>query len=243
MDFEPRDERQEEREAPEQPSTRREQSLIPGIWDDSGPESAEPTGGVMEDGHVARQGAPAVSAIVAVCVVVFLASFGMQLIPDQFLLFSPGRGLVFPGIITHIFAHASVMHLLGNMIVLYFLGAEVERTYGTGRFLVLYFAAGLFAALAEGAVHPDGLLLGASGAIAGIMAVFVRHYPRAMLYLYAVLPIPAWLFMLLWVAYNLWGAAAGGQFNIAFSAHLGGFFAGLLLSFLQVKPVSARVKS
>jgi membrane associated rhomboid family serine protease len=201
-------------------------------------------GRVGEAGVTARAGggatssaaAPVVLTIVVLCAAVFICSAGLPLIPRQYLVFSPGQGLVFPGIITHMFAHASPMHLLGNMVVLYFLGSVIERNYGASKFLTLYFCAGLFAALAEGAVHPDGLLLGASGAIAGVMAAFVRHYPRAVLYLYGLLPIPAWLFMLLWLGFNLWGAAAGGQFNIAFSAHIAGFCAGFALSLLLVRP-------
>lgn len=237
MGFQPEEPVHDKLDPPEDP---REPADLP-RQDDMLQGGADLDAGGVAPGQPAA-GAPAALAIVAICVAVFFFSFGLQVIPQQYLLFSPGQGLVFPGIISHMFAHASLMHLMGNMLVLYFLGTVVERSYGTPRFLVLYFVSGLFAALAEGAVHPDGLLLGASGAIAGVMAAFVRHYPRAMLYLYAVLPIPAWLFMLLWLGYNLWGAAAGGLFNTAFTAHIGGFGAGLLVSLLLVRPASARAE-
>jgi membrane associated rhomboid family serine protease len=182
--------------------------------------------------------APVSYAVLAVCVALFVLANALRLIPAQALVFSPGNGLVFPGLITHMFAHGSAMHLLGNMAVLFFLGTLVERRYGSGKYAALYFVSGLFAALAEGAVAPGGYLLGASGALAGVMAAFVRHYPRAMLFIYGVLPMPAWLFIVLWLGYNMWGASTGaaGGLQIAFAAHLAGFCAGMVLSLLLVPP-------
>jgi membrane associated rhomboid family serine protease len=174
--------------------------------------------------------------ILGACIAVFIVSNILQLVPLQQLVFSPGNGLVFPGILTHIFAHANFMHLMGNMFVLFFLGTVVERSYGSWRYLVLYFVSGIFAALAEGAVIPAGYMLGASGALAGVMAAFVRHYPKTMLYIWGVAPVPAWLFILFWLGYNIWGAGAGSSLNVAFMAHLGGFFAGMIVSFLLVPP-------
>jgi membrane associated rhomboid family serine protease len=179
--------------------------------------------------------------IVGICCVVYFFSDVVQLIPMQWLVFSPGNGLIFPGILSHMFAHANFMHLLGNMFILFFLGTVVERSYGSGRYLALYFVSGLFAALAEGAMTPDGLLLGASGALAGVMAAFVLHYPKALLYIWGIAPVPAWLFILGWLGFNIWGAGAsnlagGNGMNIAFSAHLGGFFSGLVMSYLLVPP-------
>jgi membrane associated rhomboid family serine protease len=188
-----------------------------------------------------RRGAPAVMAILITCTAVFvlsvgLSSIGLYILPERYLVFSPGNGLIFPGIITHMFAHANTMHILGNMFVLFFLGRIVEQSYGTPRFLALYFACGIIAALAEAAVAPTGLLLGASGAISGVMAAFVRHYPRTMLYVYGILPVPAWLFIAFWLGLNLWGAGGGMGQSIAFCAHLGGFVAGIVLSLLLVPP-------
>lgn len=183
-----------------------------------------------------RRDTPASMAILVACIAVFMLSVGLRAIPEQYLVFSPGNGLIFPGIISHMFAHANTMHLLGNMVVLYFLGRVVEQRYGTSRFLVLYFVSGVCAALAEAAVAPTALLLGASGALAGVMAAFVRHYPRTMLYLYGILPLPAWLFIVLWLGYNLWGAGGGTHLSIAFCAHLGGFFVGMVTSLLLVPP-------
>ena len=175
-------------------------------------------------------------AILGICLTVFLV-FNI-LHPEQLVLltFSPGNGLLFPGFITHMFAHADYMHLLINMFVLYFLGSWIDRFYGSTRYLALFFAAGIFAALAQAFVSPSGYLLGASGALAGVMAAFVRHFPRERLWIWGILPVPAWLAVLLWLVYNIIGAGNAGEAGIAFTAHLGGFAAGWVVSFMLVPP-------
>jgi membrane associated rhomboid family serine protease len=178
--------------------------------------------------------------IIALCIGVYLSvnlSMGDEALMR--LVFSPGNGLVWPGILTHMFAHASLMHLLGNMLGVFFLGIAIEQRYGSLRYLVLYFLAGLVAAVSQAWTEPQGLLLGASGALAGVMAAFLRHYPHTRLYIYGVLPLPTWVFMPLWLMFNIWGASAGQKLSIAFVAHLAGFFAGLLLTFL-IEPARRR---
>jgi membrane associated rhomboid family serine protease len=172
--------------------------------------------------------------ILVLCVVTFvLERFALG--GPELLTFSPANGLVFPGLITHMFAHADVWHLAFNMIVLYFFGTVIERVYGTPRYALLYFASGLIAALAQAAVQPMGLLLGASGALAGVLAAFVRHFPRVKIYIYGVLPLPAWLAIALWICFNLYMAGTGRS-GIAFVAHLVGFAVGAALSFILIRP-------
>ena len=192
-----------------------------------------------EPKRVARM--PVVSlAILGICILVFI---GVNLLltiigkPQYLYLltFSPANGLVFPGIISHMFAHADVWHLVFNMIMLYFLGIMVEMRYGGWRYALLFLVSGVFAALAQSAFNPGGLLLGASGALAGVLAAFVRHYPHVKLYIWGILPIPAWLAAVLWMAYNIIGAQQGGA-GIAFVAHLAGFIAGAVISVLMFTP-------
>jgi len=159
------------------------------------------------------------------------------------ITFSPANGLLFPGIITHMFAHVSIAHLLMNMIVLFFLGTIVETRYRTLKYAVLYFGSGLVAAVAQAVVAPEGYLLGASGALAGVMGAFVRHYPKVRLYLYGILPIPAWMLLTGWMAYNIIGASRGGGADVAFIAHIAGFAAGLALSLLIEPPRRRRFRS
>ncbi|HES58734.1 MAG TPA: rhomboid family intramembrane serine protease [Firmicutes bacterium] len=183
--------------------------------------------------------APLSLLIIASCLLVFIKynvaaqDQGRALLS---LTFSPANGLLFPGIVTHMFAHGDMGHLLVNMIVLFFLGVIVEIRYGTPRYALLYFASGLLAALAQALFAPAGFLLGASGALAGVMGAFVRHYPKERLYLYGILPMPAWLLLTGWMLFNIYGASYGGAANIAFIAHIAGFVAGISLSLLIEPP-------
>ena len=176
---------------------------------------------------------PVSMAVLVVCVAVYVV-FNLVLNGAQvFLTFSPANGLLFPGILTSIFAHADFLHLLFNMVILYVLGTIVEIRYGPARYALLFFVSALFASLAQAAVEPAGYQLGASGALAGVMAAFVRHNPRVMLYIWGIVPIPAWLAAALWLLYNVVGAGLG-EASVAFVAHLAGFAAGGALSFLLI---------
>lgn len=183
-------------------------------------------------------------AVVGVCVVVFIV-FNVLLGHNReylySLTFSPGNGLVVPGILTSMFAHADILHLLFNMLVLYFLGTLVELRYGARRYAVLFLGSGMFASLAQAAILPGVMQLGASGALAGVMAAFVRHYPHLRLYIWGILPIPAWLAMALWMGYNIYFSigARGDDQGIAFMAHIAGFAAGIVISLL-LEPPAAR---
>ena len=178
---------------------------------------------------------PVSMSVLVICVAVYVV-FNLVLGGAQiYLTFSPANGLVFPGILTSIFTHADFLHLFFNMFMLYVLGTIVERRYGPARYALLFLAAALFASLAQAAVEPSGYQLGASGALAGVMAAFVRHHPRMMLYIWGIVPIPAWLAALLWLLYNLMGAGLG-EAGVAFVAHLAGFAAGGALSFVLLAP-------
>jgi membrane associated rhomboid family serine protease len=181
--------------------------------------------------------APVSIAILIACLAVFVRYNLLLGDVPLGLTFSPGSGYLFPGLIAHMFTHAHALHLLFNMLLLYFLGVWVERTYGTWRYAALYFGTGVFAALAQAFVLPHAYLLGASGALSGVMAAFVRHFPHARLYIWGILPIPAWLAGLLWVAYNIVGVDLGGA-STAFMAHLAGFASGIVLSLVLVPPRS-----
>jgi membrane associated rhomboid family serine protease len=128
------------------------------------------------------------------------------------------------------------MHLIGNMFVLFFLGAVVEQVYGSGRFTALYFGSGLIAAISQASIDPFTYLVGASGAISGVMAAFVRHFPNARLYLYGILPVRAWILMAAWLLYNIYGSTAGADLQTAFVAHLAGFAAGMIMSYAFFPP-------
>jgi membrane associated rhomboid family serine protease len=179
--------------------------------------------------------APVCWSIIAICIVLYILSNALHILDLDLLVFSPANAQSFPQVLSHIFAHADLAHIVSNMLGLYLLGTIVEQKYGTVRFVTLFLVSGLLAALAQVVFYPGSALLGASGAIAGVVAAFVRNYPLARLYVLGVVPLPAWLFIFIWVIFNIVGVGHG-ESNIAFLAHLGGFLAGWLLTFLLSGP-------
>lgn len=171
----------------------------------------------------------------AICIALYVLSNALHRLDLDLLVFSPANAQSFPQLLTHIFAHADLAHLVSNLLGLYFLGTIVEQKYGTVRFITLFLVSGLLAALAQVLFYPGSALLGASGAIAGVMAAFVKNHPLARIYLLGVVPLPAWLFIFIWVIVNIVGAGHGDS-SIAFLAHLGGFLAGWLLTYLLSGP-------
>jgi len=132
---------------------------------------------------------------------------------------------------TYGFAHApppDYWHLVGNMLVLFFLGRDIESLYGRKEFLRLYLVmlvvASLVWAIAERLQGAPGLAsaVGASGAITGIVVLYALNFPRRTLLLFFVIPMPAWAAGLLVVLSDVYGAMNSGGAQIAFTAHLGG---------------------
>jgi len=129
------------------------------------------------------------------------------------------------------FAHASgYEHILGNMLVLFFLGRDVEYRYGSKEFLRIYLATLVIANIAWSAASwivgthgIDTSVLGASGAIAGVVVLYALNFPHRTLLLFFVIPMPAWLLGALVVAYDVYGAMGGVQgSNVAYSVHVAG---------------------
>ena len=165
------------------------------------------------------------------------------------LWIDPAHALMTIG--TSMFLHGGWMHLIGNMWFLWIFGDNIEDRLGKGRFLAFYFASGIIAALTQMLIDPLSAvpMVGASGAIAGVLAAYMVLYPRARVTvlvpififlqffeLPAFIVIAGWfLLQLLSGALSLTGPMSGG---VAFFAHIGGFLAGLILVKLLAKPVS-----
>ena len=168
-------------------------------------------------------------------------SFGMG--PDLVCVTDPGRGA--SHLITAMFLHGSWMHLIGNMWFLWIFGNNIEDSMGRVRFVVFYLLCGLAAAAAQVATDPSSLapMIGASGAISGVMGAYLVLYPRVRVY--TLVPIgffltsialPAWTMLLFWMGIQLVSGlvslARTSVGGVAFFAHIGGFVAGLILILL-----------
>jgi len=146
-------------------------------------------------------------------------------------------------IVSSIFLHGGVWHIAGNMLYLFIFGAAVEYRMGSRRYLAFYLASAVAAAIATVAMVPGSVVpvIGASGAIAGVLGAYFILYPRGRIL--TVLPIfvylqmieiPAVIYLLLWFGVQLYagiaagsrGAIAGG---VAWWAHVGGFLFGMLV--------------
>lgn len=130
-------------------------------------------------------------------------------------------------IVTSIFLHSpgDYMHLLNNMFFLAVFGFMLENIVGTRRFLALFLGTGIVANLSAFTFYPTSQVLGASGAVSGIVAALAAIRPRTVGLLWGV-PVPMWVAFLGWVFLNWAGLGGGG--NVAFAAHLYGLGAGLL---------------
>lgn len=151
-------------------------------------------------------------------------------------------GLPFLTLVTSLFLHGGFFHLAGNMLYLWIFGDNVEDRMGSARFLFFYLLCGVIATLVQ--VYADFSskvpVLGASGAIAGVLAAYLLLFPKArvmvlvpIFYFLRTLILPAWLVLGGWillqvVAVEISPLKTGG--GIAYYAHLGGFLTGLLLT-------------
>lgn len=152
---------------------------------------------------------------------------------------SYGEGYV--TFVTSMFLHGGWLHLLGNMLFLWIFGDNLEDRMGHGRFAAFYLASGLAAAGLQYVADPQTMvpMVGASGAIAGVMGGYLLLYPRArvdvlfiFIIFFRIFPIPAWIVLGLWFGMQVFGGLstptdAGG---VAYLAHVGGFVAGLALA-------------
>lgn len=130
-------------------------------------------------------------------------------------------------VITYMFLHAGVAHLFWNMLALYFFGPRLEARIGGRRFMGLYLTSGIAGAVAS-LVTPDALIIGASGAVFGVMLGYAHFWPREPIYLFFVLRLEARWLVLLMTVMALWGSLTPGGMGIANFAHLGGFAGGFL---------------
>lgn len=155
-------------------------------------------------------------------------------------------------LITYLFLHGGFMHILGNMFAVWMFGSTLENTWGPKRFLTFYIVCGIFAGMLHlgtlyfeykrywdmfPMLHPadqDALLhfatIGASGSVFGILAAYGYLFPNREIYLYAVIPLKAKWFVLIYAGAEMYLAIQNSAGDtVAHWAHLGGALVGLLL--------------
>jgi len=163
----------------------------------------------------------------------FVATYG--LVPDHFAASS---------LITSTFLHGGWMHLLGNMWFLWIFGDNVEDILGHGKYVLFYLACGAAAGLTQSVLTTDPRvpMVGASGAIAGVMGAYMVKFPHARIVtlipilLFFTIDIPAWIMLIYWFVtqfFNGVGSIAYSHVSegggVAFFAHVGGFIMGAIL--------------
>jgi membrane associated rhomboid family serine protease len=160
---------------------------------------------------------------------------GQQQLPPELSLVAPWMTMF-----TSMFMHGGWMHLIGNMLYLWVFGDNVEDAMGHGRFVAFYLLCGVAAVLAQALPDPSSTIpmVGASGAISGVLGAYLLLYPHARVlvaiplgfYLHTM-RIPAGLVLVLWFGLQLLSSAMAqpGQGGVAFRAHIGGFIAGMIL--------------
>ena len=147
-------------------------------------------------------------------------------------------------IFTSMFMHGGWMHIIGNMLYLWIFGNNIEDTLGHVRFVLFYLLCGVAAALAQSLIntHSEVPMIGASGAIAGVLGAYMVLFPRAHVlvlvpfgFFTQLLRLPALLVLGFWFVLQLFEGgliAANGEGGVAHWAHIGGFVAGIALIFL-----------
>jgi membrane associated rhomboid family serine protease len=146
-------------------------------------------------------------------------------------------------LVTYMFLHGGLGHIFWNMLGLYFFGPRVESRMGSQRFITLYLVSGIVGALLSVVLAPRNPILGASGAVLGVLMAFARFWPRERIYIWGVIPIEARWLVIIYAAIDILGFNGFGRFGVANVAHLGGFAGALLyLLFLERRQGARRFK-
>lgn len=139
-------------------------------------------------------------------------------------------------LLTYQFLHGGVAHLLANMVALFVFGGVVEDRLGHFRFGVLFLGSGIVAALLQGAMFPESTtaLVGASGAIGGVMGAYLALFPRNRITMLTPIFLPirlrAWIIIVVWLAVQIYMTQkTGDESSVAWWAHIGGFGVGFIV--------------
>jgi len=202
----------------------------------------------IDDDDTSRRTVPLVTyALIALNVLFFFVELNAgdafvgkwAFVPSRFLANPPGDSLT---LFSSMFMHAGWVHLGGNMLYLWIFGDNVEDRFGHVKFTIFYLLCGLAATFAQLAfsLGSDIPNLGASGAIAGVLGAYILLFPQGrvrVLQGQRVIQVPALIVIGLWIVLQLFSglgsvASTGQTGGVAYMAHIGGFLAGFVLTFL-----------
>ena len=199
------------------------------------------------DDNTARRTVPLVTyALIALNILFFFVELSggeafimkWSFVPSRFLA-NPAAD--FPTLFTSMFMHAGWLHLGGNMLYLWIFGDNVEDNFGHLKFIIFYLLCGLAATFAQLAFSLNSNVpnLGASGAIAGVLGAYIVLFPKGQVSVLQgsrVIPMPALIVIGLWFVLQFFSGigsvASSAESGVAYMAHIGGFLAGVVLSFL-----------
>ena len=183
-------------------------------------------------------------ALIAATCVVSIVAFGATTADDTIKAMILD-GWQVTGLFGHILLHAGPLHLIGNMVFLWVFGNAICAKVGNGPFLLIYVGLGFFAGIMH-VIFDGDPAVGASGAINGIVGMFLVWYPVnkiSCVFLFFFYPrkfeISSMWLILVWLAFDVYGATTGGR-GVAYWAHLGGLAAGITLAYALLK--SGKVK-
>ena len=171
---------------------------------------------------------PWVTRLLIANVAVFFLTVAVPVLPIRPLVLIPAYILVRPWtLVTYMFLHGGFWHLFLNMLGLFFFGPRLEARLGARAFLLLYFLSGLGGAVFS-FLPPMAPVVGASGAVFGVLLGFARYWPNEPIYIWGILPVQArWLIIFL-AAFSLYAGLTQVNDGVAHFAHLGGFVGGFL---------------
>lgn len=155
----------------------------------------------------------------------------------------PGQMLQRPWtLVSYMFLHAGLGHIFFNMLALFFFGPRLEARLGSRQFLILYFLSGITGGLLSLILAPHAAVVGASGAVFGVMLGFAYYWPRDQILIWGIIPVEARWMVAGMTALALFGGFTGGG-GIAHFAHLGGFLGGwLCLKWFEARSPSRTFK-
>lgn len=186
-------------------------------------------------------------------------SFGPQGMEELYYIFGfiplqykehTGLSIGYIPFFTSMFLHGSWVHVIGNMWILWLFGDNVEDHMGRGRFILFYLICGFAAGYTHYLINPYSTIpvVGASGAVAGIMGAYFLMFKHAKILTFVppffLFNLPAWVYLGFWALTQLWFGTVGVLFpdnygQIAFWAHIGGFFIGMLIYRFFLKPATS----